>query len=96
MLLFLIIGTHSGAAKKLKRNSYVIQLSFPNSVRTSTVQATELRREFLKRTERATMFSREFRPLRRPKLGIPDYYPQDEKQKEVSLPLSVPPASSGR
>ena len=30
------------------------------------------------------MFSREFRPLKRPKLGIPDYYPQEEKQKEVN------------
>ena len=31
------------------------------------------------------MFAPESRPLRRPKLGIPDFYPQGEKQKEVSV-----------
>lgn len=34
------------------------------------------------------MFSREYRPLKRPRLGIPDFYPQDDKQKEVRLVLS--------
>ena len=31
------------------------------------------------------MFAPESRPLRRPKLGIPDFYPQGEKQKEVRV-----------
>ena len=31
------------------------------------------------------MFPREYRPLKRPKLGVPDYYPQEDKQKEVTL-----------
>ena len=31
------------------------------------------------------MFSKEFRPLKRPKLGIPDFYPQEDRQKEVRL-----------
>ena len=30
------------------------------------------------------MFAREYRPLKRPRLGVPDFYPQDDKQKEVS------------
>ena len=30
------------------------------------------------------MFPREYRPLKRPKLGVPDYYPQEDKQKEVA------------
>ena len=30
------------------------------------------------------MFSEELRPLKRPKLGYPDFYPQDKNQKEVS------------
>lgn len=37
----------------------------------------------LPKHSQAIMFSKEFRPLKRPKLGIPDYYPQDDKQKEV-------------
>ena len=31
------------------------------------------------------MFPREYRPLKRPKLGVPDYYPQEDKQKEDEL-----------
>ena len=31
------------------------------------------------------MFSKEYRSLKRPRLGVPDYYPQDSKQKEVLL-----------
>jgi len=37
----------------------------------------------LPKHSQAIMFSKEFRPLKRPKLGIPDYYPQDDKQREV-------------
>lgn len=29
------------------------------------------------------MFSRESRPLKRPRLGVPDFYPQETKQREV-------------
>lgn len=29
------------------------------------------------------MFPREYRPLKRPRLGVPDFYPQDDKQREV-------------
>jgi len=39
----------------------------------------------LPKHSQAIMFSKEFRPLKRPKLGIPDYYPQDDKQKEDEL-----------
>lgn len=31
------------------------------------------------------MFPRESRPLKRPKLGIPDFYPQESKQREVRI-----------
>ena len=30
------------------------------------------------------MFCEEQRPLKRPKLGVPDVYPQENRQKEVS------------
>ena len=29
------------------------------------------------------MFPRETRPLKRPRLGVPDFYPQENKQREV-------------
>ena len=29
------------------------------------------------------MFPRESRPLKRPRLGVPDFYPQENKQREV-------------
>ena len=35
------------------------------------------------------MSSPEVRPLRKPKLGIPGFYPQGEKQREVSQALAV-------
>lgn len=30
------------------------------------------------------MYVEDLRPLKRPKLGFPDYYPQDKNQKEVN------------
>lgn len=43
----------------------------------------KLWRCFAWRRRREEMFSRESRPLKRPRLGIPDFYPQENKQKEV-------------
>ena len=40
------------------------------------------------------MYSEELRPLKRPRLGVPDVYPQENRQKEVSGELSPP--SQGR
>ena len=35
------------------------------------------------------MLAEEIRPLKRPKLGIPDFYPQEDRQKEVRRPITV-------
>lgn len=40
------------------------------------------------------MLAEEVRPLKRPKLGIPDFYPQEDRQKEVSLSYYESPYSS--
>lgn len=34
-------------------------------------------------SRREEMFPRETRPLKRPRLGVPDFYPQENKQREV-------------
>ena len=36
------------------------------------------------------VFSNEKRPLKRSRLGPPDVYPQDPKQKEVLLKIFIP------
>lgn len=44
------------------------------------------------------ILSYEHRPLKRPRLGPPDVYPQDPKQKEVSSEIRAPrgPGASNR